>query len=220
MLWWHTIAWLPVAWTVLGWACVITWWIIFDWFNLLDCATIVAEWNYDDINWAQLDTYNAPRTDWGGVLGYYINGKNIEFSLIIKEDTEDDLNDQIDLIKKNLAVKDWLLQIEINWEIRQQIAHLTSLNFNRDFKKKTIQNNITMSFTLVNHLYSSDWDAISELWVTTNSLAIDIDNAWTTGCNFKTAFVFGAGNAWVNDISIIKDWYTLNITETIIIMIY
>ena len=44
-------------------------WIIFNWFNLLDCAEITTEGNYDDINSVQLDTYNAPRVDWGGTLG-------------------------------------------------------------------------------------------------------------------------------------------------------
>lgn len=211
---WNTIAWLPIAWTLLSGASVSEWWIIFNWFNLLDCWELATQWNYDDINWIQLDTYNAPRTDWGGKLWYYINWKSIVFDMIIKEDTEEELNSQIDLLKKKLAKEDWLLEININWEYRVWTAYLTSLTFNRDFEKKTIQNNVQATFTLLNHLYSSEWDAISQLWITSNSLAMDIDNNGTTECFFKTAIVFGAGNSWVTDISIVKDWYTLEVTNT------
>jgi len=215
MIAWTSVWVLPVAGTVFKPASLSEWGIIFNWFNLLDCAEIVAEGNYDDINSVQLDTYNAPRIDWGGVLGYYINGKAINFNLIIKKDTETELNQTIDDIKKKLAVQEWLLEININWEYRVGKANLTALDFNRNFENKTIQSNVNISFTLTNHLYASEWESYIELWVTSNSLALDVDNWGTTKCDFKVALVFGAGNSWVDTISIAKDWFTLSISESI-----
>ena len=190
-------------------------WIIFNWFNLLDCAEFVAEGNYDDINAVQLDTYNAPRVDWGGVLGYYINWKQIEFKIIIKKDTEEELNSAIDLIKKELAVENGILELKINWEYRRWEANLTWLQFNRDFEKKTIQSNITASFNLTNHLYAEITDAYTESWITSNNLALDINNGGTARCFYKIAFIFGAGNAWVSTIKIEHDWYFLETTQAI-----
>jgi len=213
MVWWTTVGKTSVA----GWTkyTTVIWGVIFNDFNLLDCVQVIAEWNYDDINWIQLDTYNAPRTDWGGVLWYYINGKTINFNIVIKEADEEALNTKIDALKKWLAVKNWLLQIEINWVRRVWEANLTSLTFNRDFTKKTIQNNVTATFATTNHLYAETGDAVSEVWYTGNNIAFDIDNLWTTTCFYKIAMIFGSGNAWVDTISLVKDWYTLDISQTI-----
>ncbi len=188
--------------------------IIFNWFNLLDCTEFVAEWNYDDINSVQLDTYNAPRVDWGWVLGYYINGKQVEFKLIMSADTEEKLNDNMDLLKKELAVEDWMLEISINWEYRRWEANLTALNFNRDFEKTTIQNNITLSFNMTNHLYAETSDAITEGAVTSSPLHMDIDNEWTTKCFYKVALIFWIGNVGVNTIRIDHDWFFIEINQT------
>lgn len=190
-------------------------WIIFNWYNLLDCSSITSEGNYDDINAVQLDTYNAPRTDWGWTLGYYINGKQIEFKMIIKQDTEEELNNAIDDLKKNLAVKNWILEIEINGLYRKWEAYLTALSFNRNFENKTIQSDVTVSFNMTNHFYSETTDSYTESWITGNDLALDINNEGTTSCFYKLAFIFSSWNSWVSNIKIEQDWYSLEINETI-----
>jgi len=215
MLWETSIARQSIAWTQFKKKHSTKTGIIFNWFNLLDCSEFVAEWNYDDINWVQLDTYNAPRVDGGWVLWYYINWKQIEFKLIIKKDTEEDLNDAIDLLKRELAVKDWILELKINWVYRRWEANLTGLQFNRDFEKKTILSSVTVSFNLTNHLYAEISDAYTEAWITWNNLALDIDNDWTTKCFYKLAFIFWSGNSWVDNIRVEHDWYFIEINKVL-----
>jgi hypothetical protein len=214
MIWQKAIWQLPVAGTTLSGISALVGWVIFNWFNLLNCWEIVVEWNYDDINGVQLDTYNAPRIDGGWVLWYYINWKTITFNMVIKETDETWLNTKIDLLKKNLAVKEWLLEIVINWEKREWKANLTSFTVNRDFTKKTIQNNIQIMFALTNHMYASKGSAVSELWVTSNNLDLDIDNYWTTSCFYKTVVIFWNGNIAVDNVQILKDWYVLEINNS------
>jgi hypothetical protein len=213
MFWESNIAKQMIAETSASWL-VQTGWIIFNWFNLLDCWEIVAEGNYDDINWVQIDTYKIPREDGNWLLWYYINGKQINFKLIIKEDTEEALNIKIDEVKKKLTKKDWELKIRVNGEYRTQKAYLSNMEFNRDWEKKTIQNNISFWFTLLDHFYSDAGTVVTEFNVTWNK-AFDLENKGTASCFFKAVMIFWNSNAWVNMVRIDKDWYFLQTNTSI-----
>lgn len=209
-LWSQLFAWSIYKTWKLTWAK-----IIFNWYNLLDCSELVTEGNYDDVNWVQIDTYNTPRVDWGWLLGYFINWKTINFKMIINTDSEDSLNSKIDELKQKLGVKDWLLELEINWEYRSQKAYLSWLEFNRDFEKKSIQFNISATFVLLNHLQAEISDYQTELSVVSSPLLFDIDNGWTTSCFYSVYMIFGNWNASINTISLLQNWYTLTINQAI-----
>gem|GEM_PF-6153425 len=68
------------------------------------------------------------------------------------------------------------MKILVNGKYRTIKASLTSLNFNRDFEKKTILTNVVMSFTAVNNFQDENATYNTEVAVTSPTLSLDIDN--------------------------------------------
>jgi len=205
ILWWYNN---PTRW-------LSEWDIVFWWFNLLDCWEIYAEdGNYDDINKFDISTYNAPRIDWWWLLWYYINWKQIDFRIILRADNETDLNNKIDEMKKKLAKPNQDLKIKINWEYRVWEASLNKFEVNRDFSEGTIQSNIQIWFIANTHWESNNSSITTYNNVTTN-INMDIENNWTTSCDYIITIVFSPGSSWVDNIIIEKDWYELEINQSV-----
>lgn len=211
---WYTIWWHPIAFSMIP-AVDLSGNFIFDWFDLSDCGELSIDTaNYDDMNRIALDTYDAPRIDGGGVLWYFVRGKILNIKLIVIKDNEQDLNDAIDNIKLKLFKKEGLLKIKINGKYREVKASLTSINFNRDFEKKNILSNVTISFTAMENFYEEEATYNTEVGVTSPTLWLDIDNTWAR-TDYSLYFIFGAWVVGTNEITIQQDWYTLTINQTI-----
>ena len=188
---------------------------VFNWVDLSDCWELAIDTsNYDDINQIDLDTYQAPRTDWGGVLWYYVRGKNINIKMIIKKNTEAELNDMIDYLKLKLFKKEWLLKIKVNWKYRQVKANLTSLDFNRDFESVWILSNVALSFKTMENFADENATYGTETGVNTPTLSLDINNIWMR-TDYVLYLIFGAGVVWTQNITVQKDWYTMTINQAI-----
>ena len=204
---------LPIAWSV-QLAVDVTGGLIFNGFNLSDCWEFSRDTsNYDDMNKIDIDTYDAPRTDWGWVLGYYVRGKSMNFKIIIMKDTETELNDAIDDLKLKLFKKEWILKIKVNGVYRQVKASLTSLNFNRDFESSTILTDVSLSFISMDNLADVNATSATETSVNTPTLSLDINNTWAR-TDYSLYFIF-----WVwtttTEITIEQDGYTLTIPQAI-----
>lgn len=213
MIWKSLISQLPIGWEI-KWTASISDGVLFNWQTLTDCETLfTSKGNYDDINKVKLETYDAPQVDGGWVLSYHINWKSIELNLIMRYDTEAELNAWIDNLKQRLAVAEWELEIEVNWEIRVAIVSLTWLTFNRDFKSKTIQSDIQINFEAMNHFYSKNQD--SRTFFMTGDYNIDIWYTGTVYSFYKMYLVFNAWTSWITNIDIVKNWYTFSISEEI-----
>jgi hypothetical protein len=188
---------------------------VFNWLDLSDCWELAIDTsNYDDINQIDLDTYQSPRIDWGGVLWYYVRGKNINIKMVIKKNTEAELNDMIDYLKLKLFKKEWLLKIMINGTYRQVKANLVSLDFNRDFESKTILSNVNLSFKCMENFADENATYWTETGVNTPTLALDINNTWMR-TDYQLYMIFWSWITNTDTITIEKDWYTMTISQTI-----
>lgn len=162
----------------------------FNWFNLSDCWTISLDTsNYDDITDVDIETFNAPRNDWGGVLGWFIHRKRITLNLVIKKDSEAELNSTIDILKRKLAKPEGTLRIMVNGETRSCKASLSSLYFNRDFSIKTILSNVVVNFEIMGSLVSDIPKYVTETDVSSPLVPFDILNeSWRT--DYKMYIIF------------------------------
>lgn len=188
---------------------------IFNWLDLSDCWELSLDTsNHDDINQVDLDVYNAPRIDWGWVLGFFVRWKTLNLKMIIMEDTAEELNDMIDYLKLKLFKKEWILRIKVNDKYRQIKASLTNLNFNRDFEKPTILSNVQISFRAMENFHDEDTTYYTETWITTPTLAMDINNVWFR-VDYQLYFIFGSGIVWTDTFVIEQDWYTLTVNQAV-----
>lgn len=188
--------------------------LVFNSFNLSDCWELSWDTsNYDDMNKIDIDTYDAPRIDGGWVLGYFVRGKSLKFSLVVKKNTEQELNEFIDDFKLKLFKKEWYLRILVNGKYRQVKASLTSLEFNRDFEKPTYLTNVSLSFMAMENFKDETSTYWTETSVFSPTLSLDINN---TGArtDWSLYFIFWAWVSNCDEITIQKDWYTLTINET------
>ena len=214
-MFWETIASLAIAETPFKSLKDFTGTFIFNWFNLSKCGEISLNTsNDDDVNSISVETYDFPRQDWWGVLGYYTRGKIINISVVIQKDTEDDLNDAIDEIKNKLFIQEWLLEIKKNWAYRSARANLTSVSFNRDYEKEDILTNVEITFLTKENLQSEENVYHTETGVNTESLALDIENNGIR-CPYMIYIIFWSSVSGTDWIAIEQDGYTLEISQTI-----
>jgi hypothetical protein len=133
-----------------------------------------------------------------------VRGKILNIKLIIIKDTEEELNDMIDAIKLKLFKKEGILKIKVNGSYREVKASLTNISFNRDFEKKTILSNVTISFTAMENFYQEEATYNTEVGVDTPTLSLDIDN---TGArtDYSLYFIFGSVISGTDTITIQQD---------------
>lgn len=185
----------------------------FNGFDISNCGTIgLKASNHDDIE-AEINTYQTPLWDWWGVLTWFVPNKPIGISVAVKADSEEELNDIIDLMKRKLIKREWTLKIKVNGEFRQCKASLTSIKFNRDYEIKEALANVNISFMSMEMLTSETPVAISEIWVTVNDIPFDVTNEWGRR-NYAMYIVFWT----VTDtdfVSITHKWFVLSVSEDI-----
>lgn len=174
--------------------------IIFNWYNLSDCVS--KFWNsssHDDVK-VNVSTYNAPRTNGGGVLGYYINQKDFTITLALKADDENALNDLLDEIKSKMLYQEWKLQLNYNGSFRSIICNVTNISFNRDRSVKDIIGNCVIDFLSMENFIAEDPIAWYEIWATAWTIALDINNIGI--------------RCWLN-IYVVFTWYTTSSLVTL-----
>lgn len=107
--------------------------IVFDGYSLSNNTTIICNAiDYDNLGKIDLNTFDFPRDDGGGVLTKYYRGREIKVRVTLVETTATLFNTLLDDFKKALRTTEGYLDIRINGEIRRIKATATSTVFKKE----------------------------------------------------------------------------------------
>lgn len=215
---------MPVPWLWVS-AYPVAWWptppiaSIYDfsinWITIQDCVgEFVQSINYNDINEIDFDSYDAPLTDGGGVVWYFVRGKQLSLNMVLKWSDETDLNNKISNIKKLFYWDNNILQITVDWIPRIAVVSLLSLSFNQSQADKKILTNVVASFRAMNDFERLSPETSSYLWITTDWTE-DVINIGEKNTNAKVVMIFWAWTANVDEVLIRVNGYELLISEAI-----
>ena len=167
-------------------------------------------WNID------LPTSPKPQTDGRFVFNQFIRNKSITFNVaIIWDDNLDDVEDKLDIFKKNCYAKEKELEINVNGRVRVAIASTTAItNIQRPQHGKFITCDLTLSL--------DDPVAFYERGLETKEYTNLIDNInwsifydWSNKTYPIYSFLFKTWNAGITWVSINVWWFTTVVTQTI-----
>jgi len=166
--------------------------IVFDGYSLQNTQIITEKVNYDELGNIELNSFNYPRDDGGGVLNKYYRGHTITLQATIKSTNADDFNDLIDDIKKNLKTTSWYLDIRVNDEIRRIKATVTKMNFQRDHYHITFCP-LTVTFIALEPFFYAYSPQSFAYTGRTGSFSEEITHRGTADSEPAVYFVFSAG---------------------------
>jgi len=177
-----------------------------------DGSVRIRNSNHDDLWSIDLNTFDLPREDGGGVLWHYYRSKTIEFSVTLKSETSAWLNELIDDFKRNTRETEWRLEIKIDGIIRRATASITSLKFNRQYFNITFCTDINISFqTMDPHRQLKDYTSITYNNKTA-TFQEEITNNGSEDTYCKYYFIFNSGTSSLWSLAITIKWYILQVT--------
>ncbi len=187
--------------------------IVFNGYSLQNTSIITSTLDYDDLGNVELNAFNYPRDDGGGVLNKYYRGRTITLKATIKASTASDFNDLIDEIKQNLKQTSGYLDIRVNSEIRRIRATVTKTDFNRDHYHITFCP-LVVTFTVLEPFFYA-YNAQSFWYLAkTATFSEEITHRGTADSDPVFYFIFGTGTS-VTAITLTNpDTTTLVITNT------
>ena len=216
-MYWATLYWAWLFWW--GVAPAVEWTpdiFVFNWYSLhkSDGSVRVRNSNHDDLWSIKLDTFNAPRVDWGWVLWQYYRSKDISLDISLNADSVALLNALIDDFKKNTRKTEWWLEIYLDSTVRRVKASVVDLKFNRQYFNITFCQEVTITFrTMDPHWQEKNATSSSYLWITAD-LNEEIENTGNVDVYPNFYFNFSSVvSLW--SVSIEMWWYSIGITETI-----
>jgi len=161
--------------------------ITFNGLSLQNENFIISSTTFDNSHLIENDIFNRPLTDWVWELNFFFREKVVTMTWYIKSDNAENLNNEVDRIKKIILQNSKNLDIKVNWTIRRALAtcinadslfirehyHITFLPIEIQFRaseffKETIRQNITLSWKtawFIEELYN-DWSAKSNPLIT------------------------------------------------------
>lgn len=168
--------------------------IMFDGYSLQNLNFITSRLDYDDLWKVELNTFNYPRSDGGGVLSKYYRGRTIKLVGSIKKDTVTEFNDFLDEVKKNLRKTEGYLEVTINGEIRRIKATMTDLSLNRDHYHITYSP-IKVTFTAVEPFFYGKIKQSFGIFAKTATFTEEMTHAGGADSNPTVYCIFGAGTS-------------------------
>lgn len=187
--------------------------IVFDGFSLQNANIITSRIDYDNEGNIELNSFNFPKSDGGGVLSKYFRGRTISIECTIKSDTAENFNTLLDMVKKKLRTTEWYLDITVNGEIRRIKATLTKfdagrMHYNVTFTKATLE------FTAIEpFFYAKNKQSYEFLGVTgTSSYEVSNDGSVESQPVF---YIIGTSWSSVTSLAITAFGKTLTISTTI-----
>lgn len=191
-----------------GWKKITAWiWaddIVFNWFWLQNASYMVTEmnvWNMPKIN---LLTYDNPKNDWWWVLDRFFKQRTISLSGRVKWDSDEDIEDKIDNLKKALSVKTWYLDWKVKWVYRRILCSLTNSDI-IDRKHYDIDHwKFKLTFTALEPFWSEKvWNTVVFEWVN-DEINEDINNEWSEYSNPIFNILVNSAS-WTNQLKV-KIW--------------
>jgi len=206
---WYTVAWWPIP--VIAGASTF----MIDGISIQDCVWVfIQEINYNDINEISFGSFDSPQSDGWGVVGYYVHWKTLDLSMVVKWQSEAELNTYISNIKQTFYGKNKTLSILVDWEQRNAQVNLLSLEFNQKQGEKTLLTEVRATFRAMNDFYDSAVQSDAFLWIV-GDWTEDILNYWEKTAHAKVYMVFGAWIVALNEVKLLLWWYTTTVSETI-----
>lgn len=188
--------------------------IVFDGFSLQSESIITSRIDYDNEGQVELNSFNFPKSDGGGVLSKYFRGRTISIECTIKADTGVEFNDLLDTVKKRLRKTEGYLDITVNGEIRRIKATLTKfdagrMHYNITFTKATIEFTALEPF-----FYAKDKQSYEFLGIT-GSGGFEVTNTGSVEALPVFYFIATAG-CNISSLSITAFSKTFTISSTIV----
>lgn len=188
--------------------------IVFDGYSLQSASIITSRIDYDNQWNIELNSFNFPRADGGGVLSKYYRGRTITLDCTIKSDTRANFEALLDMTKKALRKTEWYLEIKVWDEIRRIKATLSKFDPGRQHYNITFAR-VSIEFTAVEPFFYTIWKQSFEfLWVTW-TITEDVDNAWSVE-SLPTFYIIGTTGANMTSIALTYGGKTMTIPTTIV----
>lgn len=152
--------------------------IVFDSYSLQNASIITTKIDYDDEGRIDLNSFDYPKADGGGVISKFYRGRVINAEVTLKADTAEDLQTLLDTFKKKLRTTEGYLDIIPAGltEIRRIKATVTSLKFGREYYHITFISKVKIQFTALEPFFYAKTKQSYEFLSNTASFAGEITN--------------------------------------------
>ena len=211
---WWWLSFYPVSWGPTP-PSVTTYDFSINWISIQDCTgEFIQELNYNDINKIDFDSYSSPLTNGWGVVGYFVNWKDLDLKMVLLWQSEADLNIKISNLKRNLYGREKILQVVVDWIPRVATVNLTNLQFNQSQADKKLLANIEAKFTSMDWFQQISPQSVSFLGIVSDWTE-DILNFGEYESNAKVIMVF---NTWIlalNEVEIEVNGYICTVNQAI-----
>ncbi len=188
---------------------------MFNGFSLhrIDGSFRVTFSDHDDLTTMDFNTFKNPDNDWGWVLSKYYRTKTITIKVSISKETEEELNQAIDELKRATSKTEWYLDICNNNFWRRWNATLTSLKFNRQYYNINWLWDVTLVFQCTNpHGWSNDIKSLSYENLPSDYVE-EIYYSWSAESEMTMYYIF---NTWsAEGLSITVNGYVQEIQQEI-----
>jgi len=189
--------------------------IVFNGLSLQNENFTITNSSFDNSHLIENEIFNRPLTDWVWELNFFFREKIIKFSWKISTENAEELNNEIDRIKKIVLQNSKNLDIKVNWVIRRWNA--TCINaeelFFREFYNVTFIN-IELQFRVTEFFKEIIRQNITLSWQTAWFIE-EIYNDWSAKANPLVTITFNSVTS-VDEIIFTNWWDTITIDETII----
>lgn len=189
--------------------------IVFDGYSLSNGVTVTCtQIDYDNQGKIDLNTFDFPRDDGGGVLSKYYRGRNIKVKVTLVQTTQSLFNTLLDDFKKGISATEGYLDIRVNDDIRRIKATVTALVFDKQHYNINFVN-AEITFTALEpffYAYNSQSWLFEGKTITFDS---EITNAGSANTDPVFYVIFGAGTA-TSAVAITAFGRTITVTTSFV----
>lgn len=187
--------------------------IVFNGYSLSNSSTIICTYiDYDNQGKIDLNTFNFPRDNGGGVLTKYYRGRDIKLRITLVESTASAFNTLIDNFKTALRTTEGNLDIKVNDEVRRIKATLTDIVFKKEHYNINFVN-VDITFRSVEPFFYATTSQTSTFEGKTVTFDEEVTNTGSAESDPQFYFIFGATTA-TTVVSITAFSRTISVTNT------
>jgi len=190
--------------------------IVFNGLSLQNENFTITNSSFDNSHLIENEIFNRPLTDWVWELNFFFREKIVKFTWKISTENAEELNNEIDRIKKIVLQNNKNLDIKVNWIIRR--AKATCINweelFFREFYNITFLP-IELHFRVL-EFFKETWKQINLLSAQTIWFTEELYNNWSAKANPLITITFNSVTS-VSEIIFTNAGNNITINETILV---